>query len=1181
MKSRMKITLSRSAALILVFALVLAAVQPAAEVFAENASSTVHISSAEDLREFAVKCSLDTWSQGKKIILDNDIDLRGEEFTPIPTFGGTFDGGGHMISGLNIVNAGSVQGLFRYIQKNAEVRNLNVKGNIEPSGSKNKAGGIAGSNSGTIINCTFYGDVSGKYCIGGIAGTNTEDGTVSGCSVEGTVLGEKGTGGICGENSGLIQKCENDASVNNRETAGGPGQDSSDSLIDRLTSPAEEDLERVLDNTVSDTGGIAGYSGGIIQNCTNRGKIGFEHTGYNVGGIAGRQNGFITGCENSGLVLGRKDVGGIAGQMEPYILINAASDSLSQMRTELNTMQSMIDKMLTDMDNTSSRVSGYLDAVSGYADTARDSSQDLINRVSEFIDANVEEVNDLSSIISDTADRMVPVMDDAQEASEKISKSLKILEKALDEIEAAGENAGSGLSSLKKAVQEAEKANQKVIAAFDKISSALESLSDAVYRSSGDDRDAASSVALKELSSALQELSGAVNEVNSRAAVIEQITSDESTGGITEDTDFNQAVRDAASAVKVYCSRINDTVSAGTYGFADAIKGFSLDWEKVQQALSELMSAAGDMKEAAEQISDAMNYLKNAADDFQTANEHLMKASELLGDFSHSMSRAFDSLASCCRGFKEIGEYLSEQEPVEFVKLGEEFRQSSDSLFDAMTEISGLMSLLENEISSSSDVLIQDLRNINSKFNDIMQLLINTVENLRDGTGDGIEQYLEDTSDRDISATRLGKVISCENKGAVEADRNTGGIAGTIAIEFDFDPEEDIFDGNPLNTKFETKAVLQNCINRGTIKGRKDCTGGAAGRMDLGTIVLCENYGEVSSYSGDYAGGIAGFSDGVIRSCYAKCSVSGENYVGGIAGSGSKIINCCSIIEIDRGTEYVGSVAGYADVKESELQGNLFVSEETAGVDGISYSGKAEPAEYSTLALKDGIPEEFKSFRLTFTADDEVVKVIPVVYGERLSAAELPDIPEKEGCYGVWPEKSKEAVLTDRVIEAEYHKYLTAAASEETFEGGRKSIALAEGSFTDEVKLSAAESSAGKPDISAAYENVYVWDINLSNSDTGKDDPVPLRLLNADGGGARVWEYKNGEWKEIEADVKGQYLCVEMTGTKGTFCVASTGTNPVWRKILTGAVLLVLLLSVILIIVKKRKERRKKTDSQT
>ena len=61
------------------------------------AESTVTIKTAEDLAELSRNCTLDTWSQGKTVILENDLDLHGIDFTPIPTFSGTFQGNGHTL----------------------------------------------------------------------------------------------------------------------------------------------------------------------------------------------------------------------------------------------------------------------------------------------------------------------------------------------------------------------------------------------------------------------------------------------------------------------------------------------------------------------------------------------------------------------------------------------------------------------------------------------------------------------------------------------------------------------------------------------------------------------------------------------------------------------------------------------------------------------------------------------------------------------------------------------------------------------------------------------------------------------------------------------------------------------------------------------------------------------------
>lgn len=59
------------------------------------------------------------------------------------------------------------------------------------------------------------------------------------------------------------------------------------------------------------SGGITGFSTGVLQSCKNTGPVGYEHVGYNVGGIAGRQSGYLNGCTNQGVILGRKDVGGL------------------------------------------------------------------------------------------------------------------------------------------------------------------------------------------------------------------------------------------------------------------------------------------------------------------------------------------------------------------------------------------------------------------------------------------------------------------------------------------------------------------------------------------------------------------------------------------------------------------------------------------------------------------------------------------------------------------------------------------------------------------------------------------------------------------------------------------------------------------------------------------------------
>ena len=71
--------------------LLLISLLPVTQVLADG-DGAIHIKSAEDLRSLAHSCTLDSWSRGKTVVLDNDIELTDDDELPIPTFGGTFSG---------------------------------------------------------------------------------------------------------------------------------------------------------------------------------------------------------------------------------------------------------------------------------------------------------------------------------------------------------------------------------------------------------------------------------------------------------------------------------------------------------------------------------------------------------------------------------------------------------------------------------------------------------------------------------------------------------------------------------------------------------------------------------------------------------------------------------------------------------------------------------------------------------------------------------------------------------------------------------------------------------------------------------------------------------------------------------------------------------------------------------
>ena len=352
----------------------------------------LEISTEEELRELAENCILDSWSRDKKVVLTADIELTGTEPLCIPVFAGIFDGNDHSITGLKLTEMGSAVGLFRYVQEGARVQNLTVRGEIAPEGSQDQAGGIVGVNYGRISNCSFAGKISGNGEIGGIAGVNEETGEIRGCENSAAITGNHSAGGITGNNKGILNNCTNSGTVNTSGTEVTYG-------LDDFTA---ENLEQI--NSTSnvaahtDTGGIAGISSGKIYYCSNEGTIGYQHVGYNTGGIVGRlHQGYLQNCTNSGYVLGRKDVGGIVGQMEPFLEVQYLSDKLSQLDRETDKFIDLMDAAYDDFSANADETTAIMKDISLYLQNANDAGKLLNTTATDLWYIYNQELNGISS----------------------------------------------------------------------------------------------------------------------------------------------------------------------------------------------------------------------------------------------------------------------------------------------------------------------------------------------------------------------------------------------------------------------------------------------------------------------------------------------------------------------------------------------------------------------------------------------------------------------------------------------------------------------------------------------------------------------------------------------------------------------------------------------------------------
>ena len=209
------------------------------------------------------------------VILENDIDFKGEKIRGASEIIGDFYGNGNKIKNINIVCDGEKDsGLF--LNNYGTIENLIIVNSKVTSNFR--SGLITSKNNGTIRDCKIINSTAhGQEQVGGITGMNK--GTVDNCSVRNTsIIKAKISGGLVGHNfDGKIVDCSFDGE---------------------------------LESDFNDCGGISGINNGIINSSVVSGTVRGEER---VGGITGNNIGDIIYCKSKGEVEGKKTVGGVVG----------------------------------------------------------------------------------------------------------------------------------------------------------------------------------------------------------------------------------------------------------------------------------------------------------------------------------------------------------------------------------------------------------------------------------------------------------------------------------------------------------------------------------------------------------------------------------------------------------------------------------------------------------------------------------------------------------------------------------------------------------------------------------------------------------------------------------------------------------------------------------------------------
>jgi hypothetical protein len=1026
----------------------------------------ITIGSADEFLDFASKCTLDTWSVNKKVTLTEDISLGGKDFGGIPSFGGVFDGQGHSLTGVSIKSGLSYVGLFVHVQKTGVIKNLNLTGSVIPEGNTTIIGGIAGDNNGNISNCSFNGVVKGNDYIGGVAGINELTGKIDHCTSDGYISGVHFTGGIAGLNEGDIENCTNKAFVNTTNTDTEITIDSFEkltSVINLIKDGLGKERDVAKESiTVYDTGGIAGQSIGIISRCINDGEIGYDHVGYNVGGIAGRQSGYLYKCSNNGLIKGRKDIGGIVGQAEPYVTVDLSSDIAVQLQKSVSKLHDSVTTTLQDAKSQSNTISERLAVIQKFTGGAVEDTRYIAAGVVDF-------ANGVSASASEAFSRVDYVLEETSKqdgAFDKVSEGMEEIGESSLDISDVGEDV-----DIEMYIE-----NEDELRQYTEAKTILESAT-AQYT---------------ELRRRSQRVFYNLAIANNKALFDTAADVQYRYANDSVETDFGSWSE----------SDIGTGLNSDMDGFWEHSDGRAFPQDKNEEdsnlhKMAQVKADADGIRYATDNYVNPITGEKgNYADDIATATatilgiyeKHLPEMTDDVRSDAQSamnnLDEAADAFASATDQTKDILAEVAGRGSIGFPQFSPEYKARTASLADNMQGMNDNFGLLNSEVNNATGVLVDDLQNINDQFANILSLYTDAIDGVLEK--DYTDKYT-DTSYEAVNDTTDATIDSCLNYGECKSDISASGIAGTMAIDFDFD-QEGVLTGlknNSILTSYITRCVLRNNKNYGDITTLKDNAGGVCGLQEMGTIYNCGSFAKVASTSGEYVGGVTGSSLSHIVKSYAKGELDGKNYVGGIAGNAMHLKECLSIVTVGNAENWYGAIAGHVDEK-GEVRDNFFVSDDLAGIDRVSYSLKAEPVNYKVaMGVKD-IPYEFNALNINFMVEDEdleggkmKVGQISKKYGESIALPEYPKVDEKEGYYVTWDIDGVERIVNDITITAKYNRYRTTIAQESETKGFYQSELLVDGMFKDNEKLSVEktitfEETADLPEEEHYYETLKV-----------------------------------------------------------------------------------------------------------
>lgn len=1021
---------------------------------AEETGSVITIASAEDLVLLADSGKTENFSTGKTFVMTEDIDLSEYENLFIPIMDGTFDGGGHTITGIRLQEEMSDYGFFRYVGPNGTVANLTVEATVTSGEDQENIGIIAGDNKGTIRGCTSRGTLNGQTNVGGIAGKNETTGTISRCGNEAEVDGKQATGGIIGYNEGTVSDCTNSGKVNTNQkvvksTTNGEGSINI-SIPNAVTG-------MTADDRANDTGGIAGYSEGSITYCKNEATIGYERLGSATGGVVGRQKGSLAYSDNSGVVYGHKDVGGIVGVFVPYETGSYDRDYEQELKDELDNLSSLMDQLSDVGDGMGNHLSDNVDVLREQLKSLKNSVRiyfddysDMASDGKDSIDKNVGAIRNTINGMNYSVN-LVNLNNSITNISKYIQDMVEILKKLQDNFAGTTSELDETLEYYNTLVTDLQAEQQELQNKLDELqqnppsedAGIMDSSdgSDAVDESS--DTDSSESGSKAEVPSADQNTVDLPDSTENATTQIKEDPKEDSSEPAdsskpaedkntdADSSDSSSEEKTEASTGKMVAVAYTVVTSPTTPSDDSGDSGSSsVPVTPMTPATPNIPGLSDEQKQA------LMQALQALAEKSALIQTEMQNVAQILGNITTDSNKMIGDIKSITNNMNslshDLGKVMDDFED-EFDTMTNDLRQKSDRVYDTFKATG-------DQLDSDWDQMSDCLDRVKSQFDNIRGTISDAFDELKDRIEDG--SVYVDISEMADSMTGDGKVIGCDNSGEIYADSQGGGIIGSISMETvknagkkildlgfgdnDDDDEDEDDDSNSI-TRHVMAAVFMS-VNTGSVTVKGSYAGGVVGRAEYGLINSCENYGDILADGGNYAGGIAGRSDLLIKDCYTLSGVSGEGYVGGVAGRAEDVTGCyvCSYLDLDSYVQSTGAVAGKA---KGTISDNYFVDNGYGAVDGVTKEAEAVPMDYASLLDLKTMPENFQKFTIRFMDGDDVIWQNTYAYGDVLTEDEYPKLPDAGDGYVYWEKKDVSPIHRNITVHAVYRAYMPSLGS--------------------------------------------------------------------------------------------------------------------------------------------------------